>query len=293
MRTVELLNQAIVEAGGPDNLCTGVVDPTLESARALVTHRGVDMLVITGGAALIRDAFGTGKRVIAAGPGVPVSVLDETADPVHAAAEIFAGAVFENTILCIGEKSVVAADAVHDRLLQAFAELPARVLSADEVEQVYRTVIDDTGEHPRTRSEFVGKDAEVLLQAAGLDSRKPVGLLVAPVDREHPLLWMEQFCPFLPVARTRNGDEAISLAVAVEGGNRHTAMIYSHYGPNVERFARETRCVITVVNGNSLRGLGVEGEGYPGFTIGTVTGEGVTAPRHYVQARRVSRIGAV
>ena len=70
-------------------------------------------------------------------------------------------------------------------------------------------------------------------------------------------------------------------------------MIYSHYGPNVERFARETRCVITVVNGNSLRGLGVEGEGYPGFTIGTVTGEGVTAPRHYVQARRVSRIGAV
>ena len=293
MRTVELLNEAIVAAGGPDNLCAGVVDPTLESARALVTHPGVDMLVITGGAALIRDAFGTGKRVIAAGPGVPVSVLDETADPVHAAGEIFAGAVYENTILCIGEKSVVAADAVHDRLLAAFADLPARILTADEVEQVYRTVIDDSGDRPRTRAEFVGKDAEVLLAAAGLDSRKPVGLLVAPVEQSHPLLWMEQFLPFLPVARTRNGEAAIGLGVEVEGGNRHTAMIYSHYGPNVERFARETRCVITVVNGNSLRGLGVEGEGYPGFTIGTVTGEGVTAPRHYVQARRVSRIGAV
>ena len=137
---------------------------------------------ITGGAALIRDAFGTGKRVIAAGPGVPVSVLDETADPVHAAREIFAGAVYENTILCIGEKSVVAADAVHDRLLAAFADLPARILTADEVEQVYRTVIDDSGDHPRTRAEFVGKDAEVLLAAAGLESRKPVGLLVAPVE---------------------------------------------------------------------------------------------------------------
>jgi len=46
--------------------------------------------------------------------------------------------------------------------------------------------------------------------------------------------------------------------------------------------------VITVVNGSSLRGLGVEGEGYPGFTIGTVTGEGVTSARHYVRSRRVS-----
>ncbi|MBI2237641.1 MAG: hypothetical protein HYU54_03835 [Actinobacteria bacterium] len=42
------------------------------------------------------------------------------------------------------------------------------------------------------------------------------------------------------------------------------------------------------MNGNSLRGLGVEGEGYPGFTIGTVTGEGLTSTRHYVKTRRVS-----
>ena len=206
MRTVELLNEAIVAAGGPDNLCAGVVDPTLESARALVTHRGVDMLVITGGAALIRDAFGTGKRVIAAGPGVPVSVLDETADPVHAAGEIFDGAVFENTILCIGEKSVVAADAVHDRLLAAFADLPARMLTAGEVEQVYGAVIDDSGERPRTRAELVGKDAEVLLGAAGLDSRKPVGLLVAPVERRIRCCGWSSSCRSCRWPAARNGE---------------------------------------------------------------------------------------
>ncbi len=158
------------------------------------------MLVITGGAALIRDAFGTGKRVIAAGPGVPVAVLDETADPVHAAREIFAGAVYENTILCIGEKSVVAADAVHDRLLAAFADLPARILTADEVEQVYRTVIDDSGDHPRTRAEFVGKDAEVLLAAAGLESRKPVGL-AGGAGRPRPPAALDGAVPSVPARR--------------------------------------------------------------------------------------------
>ena len=247
MRTVELMNQAVVAAGGPDNLMTGVVAPSLDSARELVTHAGVDMLCITGGAELVRDAFGTGKRVIAAGPGMPISVVDDTADVRWAAAEILKGAIFDNTILCIGEKAVVAADGVYRPLLDAFAELPAHVLSADETERVYRAVIDDDGKgHRRTRREFVGRDAEVLLAAAGISSRKPVGLLVAPVEREHPLFWMEQFCPFLPVVRAKDSDAAIDLGIEAEGHNRHTAMIYSNFPPNVERFARE---ISTVVDG--------------------------------------------
>jgi propionaldehyde dehydrogenase len=217
--------------------------------------------------------------------------VDETADVRFAAEEIFRGAVFENTILCIGEKSVVVAEIAAKGLLDAFAALPARVLADDEIERVYRAVIADDGSgHPTTRKEFVGRDAEVLLAAAGIESRKPVGLLVAPVPREHPLFWMEQFCPFLPVVRARDSDAAIDLGVEVEGRNSHSAMIYSNYPPNVERFVREANCVMNVVNGCSLRGLGVDGEGYPGFAIGTVTGEGITAPRHYVKARRVARI---
>jgi aldehyde dehydrogenase len=291
MRTVEILNQAITAAGGPDNLMGGVVAPTLETATSLVRHDGVNMLVITGGAALVRDAFGTGKRVIAAGPGLPVSVVDETADTTLAAEEIFRGAVFENTILCIGEKAVVAADGAYPTLMSAFAQLPTRILTADETDAVYRAVITDDGSgHPVTRRDYVGRDAEVLLAAAGLESRKPVGLLVAPVERDHPLVAMEQFCPFLPVVRGGSSTATLDLGIEIEGGNRHTAMIYSNYPPNVERFVRDANCVVNVVNGCSLRGLGVDGEGYPGFAIGTVTGEGITGPRHFVQARRVSRI---
>ena len=130
----------------------------------------------------------------------------------------------------------------------------------------------------------------MLLAAAGLTARKPVGLLVAPVERDHPLFWMEQFLPLLPVVRTKDSDAAIDLGIEAEGGNRHTAMIYSNFPPNVERFAREVSTVVTVVNGCSLRGLGAEGEGYPGFAIGTVTGEGITSPRHFAQVRRVARI---
>jgi len=288
MATVEILNRAVVEAGGPDNLMAGVLQPNLETAKALVTHDDVHMLVITGGAALIKDAFAQNKRVIAAGPGNPTAVVDSSADLARAAREVFNGCSFENTILCIGEKTCIVSEGAAPGFLAAFDDLPVRKLDDREFEQVFSTVVDTSGARPVTRREFVGKDAEILLQGAGLSSSKPVGMLLAEVDRDHPVVRMEQFCPLLPVVRARDDADTIDLGLEVEGGNHHTVMIHSNDPANVERFARETECVVVVVNGSSLRGLGVEGEGYPGFTIGTVTGEGITSARHFVRARRVS-----
>jgi propionaldehyde dehydrogenase len=291
MATVQVLNQAVVEAGGPDNLMTGVVEPNLETAKALVTHDDVHMLVITGGAALIHDAFASNRRVIAAGPGNPTAVVDASADPRRAASEVFKGNSFENTILCIGEKACIVSEQLASDFLGAFDELPVRRLDDREFEQVFSTVIDTSGSRPLTRREFVGKNAEILLEAAGLSAPKPIGMLLAEVDRDHPIVRMEQFCPILPVVRARDDRDTIDLGLDVEGGNHHTVMIHSNTPANVERFAREAECVVVVVNGSSLRGLGVEGEGYPGFTIGTVTGEGITSTRHFVRARRVSHTG--
>jgi propionaldehyde dehydrogenase len=288
LATVEVLNRAVVEAGGPDDLMTGVVEPNLDSAKALVAHGDIDMLVITGGAALIEDAFATNKRVIAAGPGNPTAVVDETADPRRAAREIFNGCSFENTILCIGEKTCVVTEQAAPAFLDAFDDLPVRRLGAQEFDRVFEKVIDVSGHHPVTRREFVGRDAEVLLGAAGLTAPKPVGMLLAEVDRDHPIVRMEQFCPLLPVVRANDASDMVELGLEVEGHNHHTVMIHSNHPDTVARFAREAECVVVVVNGSSLRGLGVEGEGYPGFTIGTVTGEGITSARHFVRARRVS-----
>jgi len=214
--------------------------------------------------------------------------VDETADPRRAAREIFNGNSFENTILCIGEKTCVVTEAAAPGFLAAFDDLPVRRLDEREFARVFETVVDVSGHHPMVRREFVGKDAEVLLGAAGLAAGRPVGMLLAEVDRDHPIVRMEQFCPLLPVARARDANDMIDLGLEVEGGNHHTIMIHSNQPETVERLAREAGCAVVVVNGSSLRGLGVEGEGDPGFTIGTVTGEGITSARHFVRARRTS-----
>ena len=78
--TVQVLNQAIQKAGGPANLLTCVAQPTIESATALMGHKGIRLLVVTGGAAVVRAAMRSGKRAVCAGPGNPPVVVDESAD---------------------------------------------------------------------------------------------------------------------------------------------------------------------------------------------------------------------
>ena len=126
--TIRLINRAIVAAGGPADLVTGVATPTIDTARALMTHPGVRVLLVTGGPAVVREALRTDKRAITAGPGNPPAVVDQTADVERAGRDIVRGASFDNNLVCIDEKVVLVVDSVADRLLRAMT--PARRLSA-------------------------------------------------------------------------------------------------------------------------------------------------------------------
>ena len=79
-QTIQVLNQAIQRAGGPPDLLTCPVEPTIESAQYLMQHPSIRLLVVTGGPGVVREAMKSGKKAICAGPGNPPVVVDETAD---------------------------------------------------------------------------------------------------------------------------------------------------------------------------------------------------------------------
>src|SRR6476469_5192536 len=112
-------NKAIAAKLGIEHLVTIIVPPTLETADAIFNHRGIPLLVVTGGPAVARAALAAKKRSIVAGPGNPPVVVDETACLENAATSIVAGAAFDNNLLCIGEKQVFAVADVFDKLMEA------------------------------------------------------------------------------------------------------------------------------------------------------------------------------
>ena len=88
--------------------------PTIASAGELMKFPGVRLIVVTGGGEVVRAAMNSGKKCIAAGPGNPPVVVDETADLAAAARGIVAGASFDNNIICTDEKLVLAVDKIAD-----------------------------------------------------------------------------------------------------------------------------------------------------------------------------------
>ncbi|UCG77057.1 MAG: aldehyde dehydrogenase family protein, partial [Gemmatimonadota bacterium] len=107
-RAVHLVNDAIVEAGGPPNLVCAIAEPTIDTATALMGHKEVNLLTVTGGIGVVRAAMASGKRAVCAGPGNPPVVVDETADIARAGRDIVRGASFDNNIICTDEKEVFA-----------------------------------------------------------------------------------------------------------------------------------------------------------------------------------------
>jgi acyl-CoA reductase-like NAD-dependent aldehyde dehydrogenase len=288
-RTVALVNRAITSAGGPADVVTCVAEPTIASAQELMRHPGVRLLVVTGGGAVVKAAMASGKRAICAGPGNPPVVVDETADVGRAARDIVLGASTDNNIICTDEKEVVCVASVADELLSAMGRQGAVVLPAERLQALENVVF--TAQHgPRRHAEvdrdLIGKNAAVILGRLGVSAGDDVRLVVVEVGVDHPLLWTEQMMPVMPVTRVANATEAIDLAVKVEGGNRHTAVMHSRHLDHLSTMAKACDCSIFVKNGRSQAGLGLDGEGFCSFTIASPTGEGLTGPRSFSRWRR-------
>ncbi|HXG57437.1 MAG TPA: aldehyde dehydrogenase family protein [Thermoanaerobaculia bacterium] len=289
MQTIALLNKAIVAAGGPPNVITGVANPTIESAQELMRHPLVRLVVVTGGGEVVKAAMTSGKRAIAAGPGNPPVVVDETADIDKAAHDIIMGASTDNNIICTDEKEVIAVASITDALIASMRNQGAVVIPRERLPELERVVFEEI-RGPRQRGKvdksLIGRNANVILGRMGITASDSVRLIVAEVDENHPLLWTEQMMPVMPVCRVSDAGRAIDLAVEVEGGNRHTAVMHSKNLDNLSRMAKECNCSIFVKNGRSQAGLGLDGEGYCSFTISSPTGEGMTSPRSFSRWRR-------
>ena len=225
----------------------------------------------------------SGKKVIGAGAGNPPCIVDETADLVKAAEDIISGAAFDYNLPCIAEKSLIVVASVADRLIQQMQDFDALLLSPQETDTLRAVCLPDGAANKK----LVGKSPAELLAAAGLAvPSRPPRLLIAEVQANDPWVTCEQLMPVLPIVRVADFDSALALALRVEEGLHHTAIMHSQNVSRLNLAARTLQTSIFVKNGPSYAGIGVGGEGFTTFTIATPTGEGTTSARTFARLRR-------
>ena len=295
---LQVFNREIQKATVLANAITTLVEPSIKSAEQIFHHKDVALLCVTGGPAVVEAAMKAGKRVIAAGPGNPPVVVDETADLDAAAAAIIAGAAFDNNLLCIGEKEVFVVASVMAPFMAAMRKAGAVELRAQAIERLSQAAFTFDGKgkgcgRAHLKKELVGKDATVLADAAGV--RVPGGtlLLFGETSEDHAFVQEEQMMPFLPIVRVSDVDAAIAGALRAEHGYRHTALIHSRDVANVTKMARVMNTTLFVHNAACTAALGLGGAGYLSFSIATPTGEGVTTPLTFTRERQIAIGGAL
>src|SRR5262245_49993092 len=288
-------NKAIAQKYGIEHLVTIIQPPTLRTAEELFQHRGVNLLVVTGGPAVARAALASKKRAIVAGPGNPPVVVDETACLKNAAESIVKGGAYDNNLLCIGEKQVFAVESIYDKLMSQMERAGGFVLNSSQIDALTKKafVIGEKDGKPHVNKDYVGRDATALAQVAGLSVPPTTQLLVGETNFAHPFVQEEQMMPFVPFVRVKSVDEAIDLAIESEHGYRHTAIIHSRNLDTITKFGRRANVTLFVVNGASAAGLGLGGQGYLSYSIATPTGEGITTPLTFTRYRRVMITGSL
>lgn len=284
---MRILNEAIVAAGGPANLITSVKKPSLESGKVIMEHPDIPILSVTGGEAVVAVAMKSGKKVVAAGPGNPPVIVDDTCILKKAAKDIVDGASFDNNVLCVAEKEVFVFANIADELMSEMQRNGAYRVYGEDIEKIIKTVLikKDNGKYVINRK-FVGRDATYIMRESGVSYSGNPRLVIAEVDKYHPFVQVEMLMPVLGIVRVRDINEAITEAYSAEHNCKHSAMIHSTNVKNMSAAAKVMNTTIFVKNAPSYSGLGFNGEGYATLTIATPTGEGLTSARTFTRARR-------
>ncbi len=253
--TCNFMRAGLAQAGAPLDLVQNLTEPTVELTQELMKH--VDLVVATGGSAMVKVAYSSGTPAYGVGAGNSVVVVDETADLADAANKIRLGKIFDNATSCSSENSVVMQHSIYDTMVERFAEYGGYLCSPEEKKRL-RQVMWPDGEH--LSREVVGQPALKIAGLAGIPA--PAGTTFLMVQGEAvgaaDLFSGEKLSPVLTLWRYSEFEEAIGLVrdITRYSGYGHSCGIHTTNQAHVLELAtraRVSRMMVrqTQVYGNS------------------------------------------
>ncbi|MDR1514303.1 MAG: aldehyde dehydrogenase [Synergistaceae bacterium] len=278
------LDSALVKLGAPKGLVSAISAPSGPSIERLMNHRSVSLLCVTGGKDAVSSALRSGKPTVAAGPGNPPIVADETADLRKAARGIAQGCSFDNNASCLGEKALFVVHGAAHELIGYLLDLGAVSLTdPQDVRRLTKALME---------GRLTGKSPAHILRAIGVSAPEETKMILVETGETHPLVQEEIMAPVLPMVRVADFEDGLASAVRTEGGLHHSAAIYSTNINNMSVMARAMETSIFTKNAPTFSAIGYNGDCPTAFTIATMTGQGPVTPLSFCRIRRCVLSGA-
>ncbi|MEA4884135.1 MAG: acetaldehyde dehydrogenase (acetylating) [Clostridia bacterium] len=290
-----IMSAAAIEAGAPDGLVNCIERPTMEATDELMHHKLVAAILATGGTAMVRAAYSSGKPAFGVGPGNVPAFIERTADVRQAVANILASKSFDNGTICASEQAIVAEIAVEAEVLRELSAQGAYICDEREKAALERTVMMPNG---GMSAAVVGKSAAFIGRLAGITVPDGARVLIARcsgVGREHPLS-AEKLCPVLGFYTEATWEAACERCIELlnYGGLGHSLVIHSRNEGVIREFALKKPVNRILVNTpSSMGGIGLSTGLDPSLTLGcgswggNITSDNV-GPLHLINKKRLA-----
>ena len=282
---------------GPDNLVQVVVKGSVEKTQELM--QSVDVVVATGGSAMVKSAYSSGKPSYGVGAGnVPV-IIDRNIDLKDAVQKIVDGASFDHGIICSHEQFVIAPEEDYEETVKTFTDT-GKVWFTDDKEkiQILREVVFQNGQ---LNKDVVGRSAAEVGKMAGISVPESARLILLPADGtgSEDVLAKEKLCPVIAIVPYSTFDDAVIKAkenLLVEGAG-HSAALHSNSDDHIKQAGLElpiSRLVINQPSSTTAGGSLTNGFA-PTTTLGCGSwgGNSISENLDYKHLMNVSRIGKI
>lgn len=199
---LQLLNRTIVDAGGPENLITAIKEPAVENVSELAANPRIHVMAGAGGMDMVNTLPRSGKKTIGAGADNPLTIVGETAGTELTGREIYKGTSSDSNTLCFTEKKVFMVEGTVDDLFYNLCKQGAYLLDNIQIEHLPSIAFQPKKQRNRyeVSKQWVGRDASRILEQTGVTGMG-IKLLICEVERDRPLVTVEQMMPILPIVR--------------------------------------------------------------------------------------------
>lgn len=295
VKTVDMMRQVLRDHGAPEDLIQVVRErQSRQTTGMFMRHRGVDLVLATGGASMVRAAYSSGTPAIGVGPGNAPCVIASDADIDHAAESIVRSKSFDNGVICGAEHNLVCVAQRRDDFIAALERHGAAVLTSEEAQRF----LDKGASTGALGRRVVAQDPDAIAQYVGIERPYPIRLIVVPTKdvSADNLMAREKTAPVLSLFTVADDSQAITMSeqlLAIDGTG-HTAMIHTRSKRLAGQYAQRMRASRILVNSPGTQGIMGACTGLtPSFTLGCGTYGGTSTTdnvsfQHLVNIKRVA-----
>jgi len=257
VEAAKIMLDAAVSAGAPANCIQWIDEPSIEATGALFKHPKVNLVLATGGNAMVKSAYSSGHPAVGVGAGNTPVFISKTAKLSVAVNNVIASKTFDNGTICSSDQSMIFDDkATCDAAVKLMVERGAYLVNADEKVKLEKVMFDKERGVPAMA--IVGKSPQAIAKLAGFDVPDSTQLLLVPLTTIGPEDWFshEKLSPVLGYISYNSTDEAIAAAKSqlLWGGAGHTAVVHAQDDAVLNKFAIEIPANRLLLNQPAVHG---------------------------------------